>query len=98
MSKDSEKLERLFQIGQTYKETKWLRFEVSALKPKTVVMYVVSQSRAGLILGYIRWYSQWRQYTFEPEPYTTFNNACLQDITDVLTELNKAQKRSKNSA
>ena len=97
MSKDSEKMERLFQIGQTYKKTKWLRFEVSALKPKTVVMQVVSQSRAGLILGYIRWFSAWRQYTFEPEPYTTFNNGCLQDITNVLTELNKAQKRGASS-
>ena len=97
MSKDSEKMERLFQIGQTYKETKWLRFEVTTLKPKTVVMHVVSQSRAGLILGKISWFGRWRQYTFEPECCTTFNNACLQDITDVLTELNKAQKKGKSS-
>ena len=91
MSKDSEKLERLFQVGQTYKETKWLRFEVTTLKPKTVVMHVVNKN--GQILGEIKWFSAWRQYTFEPEPHTTFNNGCLQDIADVLTELNKAQKK-----
>ena len=98
MSKDNcEKLERLFQVGQIYKETKWLIFQASDFKPEKGFMHVVSKSRAGLILGYIGWYSQWRQYTFEPEPFTTFNNACLQDITDVLTELNKAQKKGKSS-
>ena len=61
-------------------------------KPKTVVMHVVNKS--GKILGKISWLAQWRQYTFDPEAYTTFNNGCLQDITDVLASLNSEHKNN----
>jgi len=77
-----------------YKETKWLEFIIVAKKPRTLVLHVYNKKAH--LLGEIRWHGPWRQYTFQPcgkgEPI--FNNGCLQDITDVLTELNKAQKRS----
>ena len=76
-----------------YKETKWLRFTLVDRKPKTIVMHVVNKS--GKVLGEISWLAQWRQYTFDPEAYTTFNNGCLQDIADVLTSLNKEHRRRK---
>ena len=84
-----------YEKGQIYRETKWLIFKVSELKPKTVVMHVVSKSRTGQILGEISWFGRWRQYSFDPEPSTTFNNGCLQDIAGVLSDLNKAQKTAK---
>ena len=77
-----------------YKETKWLRFELVDRKPKTIVMHVVV-AKSGEILGEISWFARWRQYTFNPEYCTTFNNGCLQDITDVLTSLNKEHRRRK---
>ena len=77
-----------------YKETKYLRFMIVDRKPKTVVMHVENQR--GQILGEISWFGRWRQYTFEPESYTTFNKACLQDITDVLTRLNEEHRRRKS--
>ena len=75
-----------------YRKTKWLRFMLVDRKPKTVVRHVVNKS--GKILGKISWLAQWRQYTFDPEAYTTFNNGCLQDITDVLTSLNSEHKNN----
>ena len=83
-----------YKIGQIYRVTKWLEFEVSDLKPKTVVLNV--WNKTGQILGSVRWYSGWRQYTFNSEPNTTFNNGCLTDIAQVLTDLNEAQKRRHN--
>ena len=80
-----------------YRETKYLRFELVDTKPKTVVLHVVSKRRAGLILGEISWFSRWRQYTFDPEPSTTFNSECLQDIADVLASLNEEHRKGKAS-
>lgn len=78
--------------NQLYRKTKWLRFVLVDRKPETVVMHVVNKS--GKILGEISWLAQWRQYTFDPESHTTFNNGCLQDITDVLTSLNTEHKNA----
>ena len=78
------------KVGQIYRKTKWLVFEVSDLKPKTMVLRV--GNTRGQCLGEIRWYSAWRQYTFETGHGIVYNNGCLQDIADVLTDLNKAQK------
>ena len=79
-----------YKIGQVYKTTKWLVFEVSDFKPEKGFMHVANKK--GQILGYIGWYSAWRQHTFNTEPNITYNNGCLQDIADVLTTLNQAQK------
>ena len=68
-----------------------MKFEVSDFKPEKGFMHVANKK--GQILGYIGWYSGWRQYTFNSEPNTTFNNGCLTDIAQVLTDLNEAQKK-----
>ena len=74
-----------------YKKTKWLEFIITDRKPKTVIIHVYNTSEQ--FLGLINWYGAWRQYVFQPAPQITFNNGCLQDITDVLTQLNKEHKK-----
>jgi len=69
-----------------------MTFELIDRKPKTTVWLVVNNSSGGL-LGGIEWYSQWRQYVFMPEGETIFNNGCLKDIQDFLTELNNRQRK-----
>ena len=76
-----------------YKETKWLNFYIVERKPKTVVMHVINTKNQ--FLGEIRWLGAWRQYVYNTAPQIVYNNRCLQDITDVLTELNDAQKEQK---
>ena len=78
-----------------YRETKWLRFMLVDRKPKTVIIHVYNTSDQ--FLGDIRWYGPWRQYTYNvySEAQLTFNNGCLQDITDVLTGLNKEHRQKK---
>lgn len=79
--------------SEVYKKTKWLRFVIVGRKPKTVVMHVMNNSDQ--FLGSIQWYGPWRQYTYNTnaEAHLTFNNQCLRDITDVLTELNSAYRK-----
>ena len=65
------------------------------MKPKTVVIHVYNTSDQ--FLGIIDWYGAWRQYAYQPTPDTTFNNGCLQNITDVLTSLNNQHKKRQQS-
>ena len=49
----------------------------------------VLNKSANSILGRIEWYAQWRQYVFQPYPYTEFNCECLDTISDFLKRLNR---------
>jgi hypothetical protein len=63
----------LFEIG-------YLRFrEVENPGRKTRKVHVERKS-SGKLLGVIKWYGQWRQHCFFPEPDTLFNVTCLHDI------------------
>ena len=42
------------------------------------------------LLGEIRFWGPWRQYTFHPESDTIFDIKCLTEINEKLTELNTA--------
>ena len=76
-----------------YRETKWLQFFIVDRKPKTIVINVVNTSNQ--FLGKIGWYGSWRQYVYASEDGIIYNNGCLQDIADVLTNLNKEHKKKK---
>lgn len=39
------------------------------------------------LLGTIRWYSQWRRYTFQPFAQTVFDESCLTEINQHLRRL-----------
>lgn len=53
---------------------------------KTREYRVVSASH-GCILGWIRWYSSWRQYCFFPAEATIWSAGCLADVQDFLKQL-----------
>ena len=75
-----------------YKTTKWMLFYLIDRKPKTVVIEV--KNKKGHVLGLISWYWPFRQYVFKPDSKgLVFNNGCLNDISDVLTQLNEGYKR-----
>lgn len=46
---------------------------------KTEIWVVRSLSNGGS-LGRIMWFSAWRKYCFNPDPNTTFDHSCLQEI------------------
>ena len=54
--------------------------------------FEVTSLSTDLILGIIKWYSQWRKYAFFPHEDTLFDNKCLKVIQDKLETLMKNRK------
>jgi hypothetical protein len=50
------------------------------------------QGNDSALLGTVRWYGAWRQYTFDPTPGTTFNRDCLIDLANFLRRVNDEHK------
>lgn len=63
------------QIGQT---------------PKTSI-WDCCNTRSDRTLGQIRWYPQWRQYTFMVEQDSVYSVGCLRDVIEFIEQL-KAYK------
>jgi len=59
-------------------------------KPKTKIYKVLSKHED--ILGEVKWYAPWRQYSFFPEDECIFSKGCMNDINDFMTELMEARK------
>lgn len=66
--------------------SKYLEFKQVPYKGKTKRFEVISKNN-GYSLGRIMWYSNWRQYTFQPGFPTVWNKDCLKDIGDFLNNL-----------
>jgi hypothetical protein len=47
-------------------------------------IFKVRNSRAGELLGEVRWYGRWWQYCFFPEASIVFSAGCLEDIEKFL--------------
>lgn len=74
-------------------DTQYLRFQEMEPPPgrKTKVVLIFSV-RSGDVLGMIRWYGSWRQYTFFPNPGTTWNSDCLDDVNSYIRRLMTERK------
>ena len=68
--------------------SKYLRFELIELKPKTKVIAVQSLTHP-IRLGVIKWWNAWRCYVFLPDSDTLYNAACLDDIISYIRGLRK---------
>ena len=71
---------------------KYIYFELVDEKPKTQVWDVVNK-RSETPLGRISWYGPWRQYVFEPEAQTVYNDGCLNSISSFLGRLRRDRSR-----
>ena len=67
--------------------TKYMTFVKVGQKPKTSEWHIVNNI-SGFVLGRISWYSAWRQYVVDFAE-ATFNNSCLDTISEFLTKLNQ---------
>lgn len=65
--------------------------EVASEGRKTKV-WRVRATRDYALLGTIKWFGRWRQYTFFPEPETIFNPDCLREIADRCAALTKRHR------
>ena len=67
-------------------------YQLNRPKLKTEVWAVHTSSNDFYRLGEIKWFSAWRQYTFQPEPLSIFNSGCLDELTKFVSQLNKKHK------
>jgi len=58
---------------------------------KTIV-WLVQARKGGDHLGYVRWMSRWRKYSFYPEPNCVFEEECLSDIAQFIKQETRRHK------
>jgi hypothetical protein len=58
-------------------------------------IYVVMAKDGNIKLGEIRWFGRWRKYCFYPWSETIYEETCLRDIADFLTQETAAYKTKK---
>jgi hypothetical protein len=61
-------------------------------------IYVVLAKNGGDLLGKIRWFGNWHQYSFFPETDTVWSKGCLEDVNLFLDGANKEHKAMKKSS
>ena len=66
--------------------------ELEVAPGRSTKKYAV-QTKNGIWLGAIGWYSRWRQYTFAPEPGSIFSSGCMVDVCDFIKQLMDARKK-----
>jgi hypothetical protein len=71
---------------------KYIEFNLVECKPKTKV-YAVRNINNQLILGYIEWYTAWRQYCFLTQNGMVFSKDCLEDICGFIKQLMDERKK-----
>ena len=84
-----------YTIGAQLEGT-WIKCVLVNKKPKTDVWMIQTQE-TNTLLGYIKWFPQWRKYAFFPEPHTVYEALCLEDIARFTRKLTEAHKNVTNS-
>jgi hypothetical protein len=72
---------------------KYIEFVQMRTVGRITEIWQVHNISSGALLGRIKWYPQWRQYCFFPEPETLFNMNCLRAINVKIGILNGEHKK-----
>ena len=55
-------------------------------------LWLCKNNKSNDELGYLEFYSRWKQWTFRATAMAVFNSTCLDDISDFLKQLNAGGK------
>jgi hypothetical protein len=55
-------------------------------KEKKTDIWEIMSVQSGETLGEIRWWGAWRKYVFAPANKTIWDNKCMQEVQDFITE------------
>lgn len=61
-------------------------------------LYHVTAKADNFMLGVVLWFPRWRKYCFHPDPNTVFEETCLQDITEFITQETRAHRALKKAS
>ena len=56
-------------------------------------LYSVRTNSGNDGIGYIKWYSPWRQYCLFPRDDTVWNKGCLEDVNEFIQTLMDKRKK-----
>ena len=60
----------------------WITFDVEPIDAKKKTRTWIVKALAGERLGKVKWFAQWRRYSFFPDPGTAFEPDCLKTIAE----------------
>ena len=55
--------------------------------------YQINNNKSNGELGVICWCAEWRQFTFDPDGFSSWSADCLANIVEFLGELNKEKAK-----
>ena len=80
-----------YSIELIHMNESYIKFELIDKNPKTNV-YSVKNKNSDDLLGFIKWYSAWRQYCFFPVNSTVYSRGCMKDINDFINKIMEERK------
>jgi len=72
---------------------KWIEFIEQDFPDRKTKVFVVQNKENGVVLGTVRWFGSFRQYSFYPAEHTVFEKTCLRDIADFMAQLMEERKK-----
>lgn len=67
--------------------SQYLSFKTEYIPGRKTPICTVYSKSSHKVLGHIKWYASWRQFTFWPAPYTIWNSECLEDIRNSINDV-----------
>lgn len=71
---------------------KYIRFKVIKKNEKTKVYGIFSLTDD--LIGTIKWYGRWRQYSFFPDKDTVWNEGCIKDLQNFIRQITIEHKEA----
>ena len=74
----------LIALNQKYTQGQYLNYEDEGpVSPGSKThKFSVSSRYSGALLGYVKWFVQWRQYCFFPLNGAIFDKSCMREIAE----------------
>ena len=76
--------------------SKFLTF-IKNFAPGKTLIFRVTNSKSGEVIGTIKWATNFRKYAFWPHDETYYDAGCLKDIADFITKLMDERKKQRQA-
>ena len=77
------------------KKYKYINIKKVTVHPKRITADYVIETKYGIEIGKINYYSRWRQHCFMPGFNTVWSAGCLKDVINFMELISEKQKNQK---
>lgn len=79
------------------RETKWLNIRLAPKdRPDAKTEKYRVCTKDGTFLGEVKWFGQWRKYSFFPTECTAYESTCMRDIAQFMDDMMAERRAKKN--